>query len=161
MATRRFALYLLLHPHEPQLFTLGFLVIIFLVYLYSLSNKQNQSYWKMIGSTEKLRKQTHELVEARNEAVKANNARAEFLAHISVEIRTPLTGILGVAETLGTTPLDPYQQDQVNVILQSARLAHSTVNVLEPLLRPSGNRIDFVDGLDGNNWVKVDRLRLQ
>jgi hypothetical protein len=35
------------------------------------------------------------------------------------------------------------------------------VNVLEPLLRPSGNRIDFVDGLDGNNWVKVDRLRLQ
>ena len=75
----------------------------------------------MIGSTEKLRKQTHELVEARNEAVKANNARAEFLAHISVEIRTPLTGILGVAETLGTTPLDPYQQDQVNVILQSAR----------------------------------------
>ena len=82
MATRRFALYLLLHPHEPQLFTLGFLMIILLVYLYSLSNKQNQSYWKMIGSTEKLRKQTQELVEARNEAVKANNARAEFLAQV-------------------------------------------------------------------------------
>lgn len=185
-------LYLLLNPYKPQLFTLGFLLIIFLVYLYSLSSKQNQSYWKMIGNTEKLRKQTQELVEARNEAVKANNARTEFLGHISQEIRTPLNGILGVAETLGNTPLDPYQQDQVNVILQSARLvqglindvmdfsqvnagnvllgpvdvdlrelAHSTLNVLEPLVRPSGNRIDFADGLDGNNWVRVDRLRLQ
>jgi len=185
-------LYLLLHPTKPQLFTLGFLLIIFLAYLYSLSSKQNQSYWAMIGNTEKLRKQTQELAEARNEAVKANNARTEFLTHISQEIRTPLNGILGVAEALGKTPLDPYQQDQVNVVLQSAtlvqglindvmdfsqvnagntvlgsvdvdlrELAHSTLKVLEPLVRPSGNRIDFIDGLDGNNGVRVDRLRLQ
>ena len=184
--------YLLLHSNQPQMFTLGFLLSIFLVYLYSLSNKQNQSYWKMINNTEKLRNQTVELVEARNEAVKANNARTEFLSHISQEIRTPLNGILGVAEALGTTPMDPYQQDQVNVILQSARLvqglisdvmdfsevnagtvvlgpvdvdlrelSQSTLNVLEPLARPGGNRMEFTDGLGGHNWVKVDRLRLQ
>lgn len=43
---------------------------------------------------------TKELAEARENAVKANNAKSEFLATISHELRTPMHGILGLTEAL-------------------------------------------------------------
>lgn len=185
-------LYLLWHWSEPQLLALALLFILFVIYLFNLSGKQNLSYWKMVNNTEKLRKQALELAEARNEAVRANRARAEFLAHISHEIRTPLNGVISMAGTLAATPLDANQQDQMNVILQSGKLmmglindvldfsevndgtvvlgpvdvdlrelAHSTLNMLEPLLRPRGNRTEFIDELGDTTWARVDRMRLQ
>lgn len=48
--------------------------------------------------------------------VKANNAKAEFLATVSHEIRTPLTGILGSAELLDTQALSQSQAERVGVI---------------------------------------------
>jgi signal transduction histidine kinase len=120
--------YALWHYSHPQLLTLGLLLIIFLVYLYTLSTKQYLAYWKMANNAEKLRKQTQELAEARNEALKANQMRSDFLAHISHEIRTPINGIIGVAGDLVVSPLDDGQQDQVNVILQSGKLALGLIN---------------------------------
>ncbi len=184
--------FLLWNFSNTQLLTVGFLLIVFWVYLYLLSNKQFHAYWKMVNSTEKLRKQTQELAEARNEAIKANQMRADFLAHISHEIRTPINGIIGIAGDLVVSPLDDGQQDQVNVVLQSGKLAlglindvmdfsdihhdsvmigqvdvdlsdvgNDTLNVLEPVVRPRGNRIELIDKLQGKTWIKVDRLRLQ
>ena len=185
-------IYLLTNFSSPQKLTLGVLLILYWVYLFLLSSKQYQAYWKMVNSTEKMRKQTQELAEARNEALKANQMRSDFLAHISHEIRTPINGIIGVAGDLVVSPLDDGQQDQVNVILQSGKLAlglindvmdfsdinhdsvmigqvdvdlldvgNDTLNVLEPAVRPRGNRIELVDKLQGRTWVNVDRLRLQ
>ncbi|MES2604308.1 MAG: ATP-binding protein [Pseudomonadota bacterium] len=185
-------LYLLWFWSQPQLLTLALLFILFVVYLFNLSGKQNLSYWKMVNNTEQLRKQTQELAEARNEAVRANQARSEFLAHISHEIRTPLNGVISMAGTMAATPLDDHQQDQMNVILQSGKLmmglindvldfsevndgtvmlgpvdvdlrelAHSTLNMLEPLTRPRGNRTEFTDQMGDFTWVRVDRMRLQ
>ena len=185
-------LYLLWHWRDTQMLTLALLFILFLFYLFNLSNKQSQSYWTMVNNTEKLRRQTTELAEARNEAVRANQTKAEFLAHISHEIRTPLNGVISMAASLATTPLDADQQDQINVILQSGKLmqglindvvdfsevgdstvaldpvnvdlhefAHSTLNMVEPLIRPRGNRTEFMDSLEDKTWVRVDRMRLQ
>lgn len=185
-------IFLLWNFSNPQLLTLGLLLILYWVYLYLLSNKQHQAYWNVVNTTEKLRKQTQELAEARNEALKANQIRAAFLAHISHEIRAPINGIIGMAGDLVVSPLDDGQRDQVNVILQSGKLAlglindvmdfsdinhdavligqvdvdlldvgNDTINVLEPAVRPRGNRIELIDKLQGKTWVKVDRLRLQ
>ena len=55
---------------------------------------------------------------ARAEA--ANRAKSEFLANVSHEVRTPLNGVLGVADVLGRTNLDTAQRDLLRTIVSSA-----------------------------------------
>ena len=51
-----------------------------------------------------------ELVVAREEALSASRAKSEFLSSMSHEIRTPMNAILGMAELLAESALDPDQK---------------------------------------------------
>jgi PAS domain S-box-containing protein len=69
------------------------------------------------------RRQTErELTEARDKALAGEEAKARFLAVMSHEMRTPLNGLLGSAEILHATPLDPDQARLVEVIETSAQV---------------------------------------
>ena len=61
------------------------------------------------------------LVEARQEAERANLAKSVFLANMSHEIRTPLNGVLGVAAALARTELSGKQSTMVQLIETSGR----------------------------------------
>jgi PAS domain S-box-containing protein len=50
----------------------------------------------------------------------ASRAKSSFLLRTSHEVRTPLGGILGMAELLRDSGLDPEQQQRLDVIQQSA-----------------------------------------
>jgi signal transduction histidine kinase/CheY-like chemotaxis protein/HPt (histidine-containing phosphotransfer) domain-containing protein len=57
---------------------------------------------------------------ARDEADKAARAKAEFLATMSHEIRSPMSGLLGVLELLRGSGLDPEQSRMADMVYNSA-----------------------------------------
>jgi len=71
-------------------------------------------------------------VVAREEAEKANEAKARFLANMSHELRTPLTAVLASAELLRFTALDAKQDVLVRrVLAASSMLQRLIMDVLD------------------------------
>jgi len=68
--------------------------------------------------------------EALEEANRANAAKSNFLAKMSHEMRTPLNGVLGVAEVLERLVSDADQRRMVKVMHDSGALLLSIINDL-------------------------------
>lgn len=62
-----------------------------------------------------------DLRRASEEARRANAAKSRFLANMSHEFRSPLNGIIGMAELLSSTRLAPEQRECADVIHTSAQ----------------------------------------
>jgi signal transduction histidine kinase len=67
---------------------------------------------------------SEELIEAKNIAEAANQAKTDFLASMSREIRTPLNAVIGFAQILKadkTTPSDERQESSVDMVVDAGR----------------------------------------
>lgn len=69
--------------------------------------------------TTELRAAVFELKKARRQADAANEAKSQFLARMTHELRTPLIGVLGMNGLLQRTPLSEQQRILVNTVDKS------------------------------------------
>jgi signal transduction histidine kinase/CheY-like chemotaxis protein/streptogramin lyase len=80
-------------------------------------------------------------------AEQASLAKTQFLAHMGHEIRTPMTGLLGMAELLQRTALDPRQQSYVGGIRTSGEHMLRLVNDALDLARVEAGQLRLEDGV--------------
>lgn len=85
----------------------------------------------------------HDLAVARVVAESANEAKSEFLATMSHEVRTPLTSVLAAAEMLADTELDPRQQHLLAIMERSGERLLRLVNDLLDFSRIEAGRTDL------------------
>lgn len=73
------------------------------------------------GQQRRLAEAIHRSEMERRAAVEANETKSQFLANMSHEVRTPLNGVVTVADLLIRTELQPRQREMVALILESGR----------------------------------------
>lgn len=71
------------------------------------------------------------LIEAREEAVKASQAKSEFLARMSHEIRTPLNAIIGITDILGESDL---KEEQAQLVKVCANAGENLLDLINDIL---------------------------
>ncbi len=83
------------------------------------------------------------LREARAEAERLNRAKSEFLSTMTHELRTPLSGITGMAGLLEETPLAPDQREYVASISKAANHLGALVDDVLDMSKVESGRIEL------------------
>lgn len=94
---------------------------------------------RLSADLETSRRQSQELARAaelaRRQAEDASRAKSRFLATLSHELRTPMNGVLAVADVLAGRPLGPSELELADIIRRSGRDLLSLLNEILDLSR--------------------------
>ncbi|KUL97299.1 hypothetical protein DK26_01075 [Bosea sp. WAO] len=85
------------------------------------------------------------LEEARSRAEEASAAKSRFLATVSHEFRTPLNGILGMADLLGDTRLEPEQATYVRALRTSGEALLGLVDGILDFAKVEAGKLELAD----------------
>ncbi|MBZ2168447.1 response regulator [Marinobacter sp. F4216] len=98
--------------------------------LSELEHALNTMRLQLLEDTRSLRQSTLQSQDERDEALRANHIKNQFLANISHELRIPLQSVLGYSTLLADTPLDPEQREYVQTLLSASEGLSSIINDL-------------------------------
>ncbi len=98
--------------------------------LSELEQALNTMRLQLLEDTRSLRQTSAQSQDERDEAVRANHAKNQFLANVSHELRIPLQSVLGYANLLSDTPLDSDQREYVQTLLNASEGLSAIINDL-------------------------------
>lgn len=91
----------------------------------------------------KLKKESQDLLEAKEKAEESDRLKSVFLANISHEIRTPMNGIMGFAELLKRPKLTGSEREEyIELIQESGQRMLATINDLIDISRIEAGQIN-------------------
>ena len=93
------------------------------------SQEEIRQYQELLE--ERIRQRTQELEKAMHGALAASQAKSEFLANISHELRTPMNGLLGMLDLVLDSPVGGEQREQIEI---AQRCAYSLLDLLNDIL---------------------------
>lgn len=89
-----------------------------------------------------LKRAQRQAQEAQERAEAASRAKSVFLANMSHEVRTPLNGVLGLAQVLLRTELDDQQRELVQTIVSSAGHLNRILSDVLDISRAESGRME-------------------
>lgn len=107
--------------------------------------------------TEQVRSAQRELVEAKDVAEAASEAKSTFLANMSHEIRTPLNGVVGMLQILRKSPLNSRQVQFVNKALYSADALLVVINDILDFSKIEAGKLE-IESIEFNPCVIVENV---
>lgn len=122
-----------LNQFQPLvLFAIGvFATILASALVGAVSVNRHREKMATIHLEREITERTADLQKAKILAESANAAKNRFLAVVSHEIRTPITGVLGMADLLVSTGLNSEQQ---NLLARLTRSAHTLLDLISDIL---------------------------
>ncbi len=103
----------------------------------------NQMRERLLEETRSLRQTSRQSIDERDEAVRANRAKNQFLANLSHELRIPLQSVLGYASLLEDTRLDQEQREYVDTLLNAAEGLSAIINDLLDISSIESGRLEL------------------
>ncbi|WP_434751756.1 ATP-binding protein [Paenibacillus amylolyticus] len=101
---------------------------------------------ELVTLQRQLSKNNAGLERARQQAVASDESKSAFMAVISHDFRTPLNGILGMAELLALSPLSAEQKESVTVIQEAAKLLLKLIQDLLDLSKLEAGQVRLEQG---------------
>ncbi len=111
----------------------------------------SENFKQLVGVTRQLRRQKEraemasaEMAAARDEAEAASRAKSAFLATMSHEVRTPLNGVLGMAQAMSADPqLSAGHRAQLQVIRDSGEALLAVLNDILDLSKVEAGKLEL------------------
>ncbi len=128
-----------LYQTKDVLVISGIILVLIMIFVYVILHIRKRSYLL-------LEKKNGELQIAIQEAERANQAKTEFLSHMSHDIRTPINGIMGMLNIAEKNPKDLERQvDCREKIKKSAEHLLSLLNDVLDISKLENGNVEFAN----------------